>query len=160
MKISERNGELTMQDFPVTNWAMGFVLFLCSSILASLLIGKHSHSLPSVFILLVNILLFYWAYKKLSSPIIYTRVKPLEQTIEIAHIKLGLFKKMWRFDFSEIKHFEMVRRKPDRAYLYFNVMTLTDDSQIDLESSGQATSKICGISNKLNKLTRKTYTSA
>ena len=38
-KLIEKHGEFMMQDFPMTDWVMGFVLFLGSSFLASLLIG-------------------------------------------------------------------------------------------------------------------------
>lgn len=155
MKISETDDELLMRDFPTTNWAYGALLVLGSLILAAGLVislRKSPFQTSDLIISALIVFVLYFAYVKLSSPIITTRIRLAERIIEIAHLKLGLIKKTRIFKFAQIKRVEMVIRKRDRAFLYCNSMLLTDGSYIDLESEGHPTNTVSLISTRLNEL--------
>lgn len=155
MKIIEKDGEILMRDLPTTNWAYGALLFLGFLILAAgfvISLRKPPFQAADLIILAVSAVVLYFAYLKLSSPIITTRIDLTGQTIEVTNTKFGLIKKTRIFEYSQIKRFEMIQRKRERAHLYFNTMILKDDSYIDLESEGYPTNNISGISRRLNEL--------
>lgn len=144
MKIVEKDNEITLRDVPLENWArgilllFGFLIFGVGSL--GLSAGRSSPPPPGgpLVPLLVALFFLYWAARKLSLPAIVTRVIADEGTVEITRRRFLILKKTERIKFTAIDRFEVVRRKPDRAFLYFNVLTLRDGSQIDLESDGNA----------------------
>lgn len=157
MKIIEKDDEIILRDIPLTNWIYG-VIFLLGSILFAVSpiinAGQASVDFGQIIPLGIAVAALYWSYLKFSAPIITTRIRPNERMVDVTSRRF-LLKKTESVYFSQIKYFEMVRRKPDRAYLYFSVMTLSDGSQIDLESTGNPTSKINRIPTKLNELLKK-----
>jgi len=145
MKIVEKDDEIFMRDIPATNWTYGvlslFGVFLFGVAAFANPVSKAAGQPVGVWqavSLGIAAFSFYLAYIKLSAPVITTRIKISAQTIDVTRRKFLIFAKTEQFHFSRIKRAEMVKRKPDRAFLYFSVLTLFDDSQIDLESSGNA----------------------
>lgn len=155
MKITEKDGTLTMRDFPTTDWAYGALLISGFFVLAGgfvVSLRKPPFQAADLIVLAVLAFILYFAYLKLSSPIITTRVALAERIIEITHLKFGLIKKTQTFKFPQIKHFEMIQRKRDRAFIYCNSMLLADGTYIDLESEGYPTNTVSLISTRLNEL--------
>jgi hypothetical protein len=158
MKIVEKEDEVFMRDIPATNWAYGFL-----SLFGVFLFGAPAFITPSgkpiahpvgiwqVVSILIAAASFYWSYLKLSAPVITTRINVPAQTIDVTHRRFLIFAKTEQFHFSQIKRAEMVKRKPERAFLYFSVLRLADDSVINLESSGNA-SEIVAIPLIINRL--------
>jgi hypothetical protein len=160
MKIVEKDDEVFIRDIPATNWAYGVL-----SLFGGFLFGALAFLNPAnktagqpvgiwqVVSLLLAAFSFYWAYIKLSAPIVTTRINIPAQTIDVTDRKFLFFVKTGQFHFTEIKRAEMVRRKSERAFLYFSVLRLADDSVIDLESSGNASEIVAAplIINRLLK---------
>ena len=154
MKIINQDGDLLMRDYPTTNWAYGALLLLGSFIFSAgfLLSVKKSSAQLSPLIIVIILFALYFAYRKLSSPIIVSRVRPDEQIIEVTNIKFGLLKKRQTFKFAQIERFEQVMRKRDRSFLYFNSMLLVNGTYVDLESEGHPSKTVSLIPERLNKL--------
>lgn len=160
MKIVEKEDEVFMRDIPATNWAYGLL-----SVFGAVLFGAAAFGNPvakvagqpvgfwQVVSLGIAVLFCYWAYIKLSAPVITTRVDVAAQTIDVTSRRFLVLVKTERFHFTGIKRAEMVRRKPERAFLYFSVLRLADDSIVDLESSGNASEIVAAplIINRLLK---------
>ena len=160
MDITEKNGEIILRDYPLKNWIegilflLGFILFILPVVNAAGLFATQTPDIYLIIPFVFAMFALYWAGQKLLSPLIITRIKPAEQTVHISRIKFPFITKPEIYHFSQIKFFETVKRKPDRAYLYFNVMILDDDSCIDLESSGMEI-QTNRIPAKLNELLKK-----
>lgn len=144
MKIVEKNNEISLRDIPAQNWAhgvlflLGIIIFGGGALISAAKNPSQTTSGAQIVSLLVVLFLLYWAYQKLSLPATVTRLKPNERTVEITRRRFLIVKKTEIIKFSEIERFEVVRRKPERAFLYFTVLTRRDGSQIDLESDGNA----------------------
>lgn len=163
MKIIEKDGELTMRDFPTTNWATGAMLILGSLVfLGGLIVSVRGSAVRATdaFMAAVIALIWYFAYKNLSAPVITTRIKPAEKAIEMTTISPVSLKKRQLFEFSEIERFDMVSRKRVRSLLYVNTMILRDGTYIDLETEGYATNTTSVISNRLNDVLKNYKSSA
>lgn len=153
MKVVKSDNETVLRDIPWTNWTYG-VLGLLGAVLFGVPSIKNTVNqridIWQILGFFIAAAALYWAYEKFSSPIIITHIKITERIVAVTEIRFLLLKKTRQVSFSQIKHAEMVGRKPDRAFLYYSVLILRDGSLIDLESSGNITDGINRIPSLIN----------
>jgi hypothetical protein len=164
MKIVEKDDEIFIRDTPAINWANGIL-----ALVGGFLFGAAAFFSPAAKVAAQPVgfgqivcsalaaFCFYWAYIKLSAPVITTRIRVPAQTIDVTRRKFLFFVRTERVHFSQIKRAEMVERKPERAFLYFSVLRLLDDSIIDLESSGNASETAAVIPLIINRLLKNSH---
>ena len=176
MKIIEKDDEIILRDIPLKKWLAGIPLLLFFGFGGYTIFSDAINYPNSTFELqagwlkiVLNILWFLFiggiiiflvwiSIKDIFIPQITTRIKPSAQTVDVISRKLIFIKKIERFYFSQIKGFEITYPQPEETNLYFNVLTLVNGSQIDLESTGSKKDDTAEIRKKLNSLIKKDKT--
>jgi hypothetical protein len=173
MKIIEKDDEIILRDIPFKKWLSGIPLLLLFGFGGYAIFSDAINYPNSTFELqagwlkiALNILWFLFiggiiiflawlAIKDLFISQITTQIKPSAQTVDVISRKLIFIKKIERFYFSQIRGFEIIYPQPEEANLCFNVLTLVNGSQIDLESTGSKKDDTAKIRKKLNALLKK-----
>lgn len=173
MKFIEKDNEIILRDTQFTGWIFGIistliygfagVLFFSDAVKFPILYFSLQDSwywiLFKIFwFLFFSAGIFYALYKSsllFLTPLITVRIKPNFQTIDVIHRRLYFLKNHQRFYFSQVKNFALVQRQEDKSILYFLVLNLVNDEEIDLESSGNITDNNFFITVKLNDMLKK-----
>lgn len=173
MRVREKADEIILRDVPFKKWLAGIPLLLlfgfggytifydainCPNSTFELQAGWFKISLNILWFLFIGgiiIFLVWLSIKDMFIPQITTRIKPTAQTVDVINRKLIFIKKIERFYFSQIKGFEIIYPQLDETNLCFNVLTLVNGLQIDLESTGSKKDETVEIRKKLNALLKK-----